>query len=102
MKGYKTSKDYTRLKEIVETGQDVVCFVTWDFDFLNREKHEPWWVTDVCYCRYFPNENPKYIKYSFSSRGHGFGDYWPSMDEERFTFEQYCETLQIEFIEPNE
>lgn len=102
MKGYKTSKDYTHLKELVEKGQDVVCFVTWDFDFLNSEPHEPMMVTDVCYCRYFQSSNPEYTHYSFSSRGHGFGDYWPSMDDGRMTFEDLCGTLFLEYIEPNE
>ena len=101
MNGYKTSKDYKRLKELVESGIDVVCFVTWDFDCLNREEHEPMWVTDVCYCRYHNCENPEYIRYSFTSRGMCFCDYWPSMDEGE-TFEQFCESNRIEFIEPTE
>lgn len=103
MKGYKTSTDYTHLKELVESGQDVVCFVTWDFDKRNKDpNHEPWWVTDVCYCRYFPNQNKDYVRYSFSSRGMIFDDYWPSMDEGKYTFEDCCKANKIEFIEPNE
>lgn len=102
MNGYKTSKDYKRLKELVESGIDVVCFVTWDFDCLKREEHEPMWVTDVCYCRYLSCSDPQYTRYMFVSRGHGFGDYWPSMDEEKYTFEEYCEANRIEFIEPTE
>jgi len=102
MKGYKTSRDYKKLKELVEKGQDVVCFITWDFDKRNEKPHEPMWTTDVCYCRYFPNSNPRYIKYSFMSRGMCFDDYWPSMDEGKFTFEDICERNKLEFIIPNE
>ena len=102
MKGYKTSRDYKKLKELVEKGQDVVCFITWDFDKYNKKPHEPMWTTDVCYCRYFPSENPRYSRYAFMSRGMTFGDYWPSMDEGKYTFEEYCKSLMIEFIMPNE
>ena len=41
MKGYKTSKDYKHLKELVETGLDVVCFVTWDFDCFHMNLGGP-------------------------------------------------------------
>ena len=103
MKGYKTSRNYTHLKELVEKGQDVVCFVTWDFDFRDKDpNHTPMWVTDVCYCRYHQCSDPKYIRYTFSSRGMGFGDYWPSMDEIKYSFEEFCEANRIEFIEPTE
>ena len=32
MNGYKTSKDYKRLKELVDNGYRVVCFTTYDWD----------------------------------------------------------------------
>lgn len=100
MNGYKTSKDYKRLKELVESGIDIVCFTTYDFDQHNREPHEPMWTTDVCRCRYFPSDNPEYTRYSFSVRGLCYGDYWVKMDN--YTFEDLCESLKIEFIEPTE
>lgn len=100
MNGYQTSKDYKHLKELVETELDVVCFVTWDFNYFNREPHEPLWTTDVCICRYFPSENPECVKYAFQVRGHCFGDYWAGLD--RYTFEELCEELKVEYIEPTE
>ena len=102
MKGYKTSRDYNKLKRLVEMGQDVVCFTTWDFDKYNSKPHEPMWTTDVCYCRYFPNANPDYVRYAFLARGITFGDYWPRMDEGKQSFEDLCKEMKIEYIEPNE
>ena len=101
MKGYKTSKDYKHLKELVESGKEVVCFVTWNFNLRSNDEW-PMIVTDICLAKYFPNENKKYVRYSFSSRGHIFGDYWPDMDEIKYTFEDLCEMLSVEYIEPTE
>ena len=45
-------------------------------------------------------ENPEYVKYAFQVRGHCFGDYWSRMD--KYTFEELCEELKVEYIEPTE
>lgn len=99
MNGYKTSKDYTHLKDLLDQGKEVVCFVTWNFNIWRKEE-EPLWVTDVCIGKVLSPDSPEYKHYSFSSRGQGFGDYWPSLH--KFKFEDECESLKLEYIEPNE
>lgn len=98
MINYKTSKDYTHLKDLCDNGKEVICFVTWDF---NRGMGEKMPTTDICTLKVLSPNSPKYKHYSFLVRGHEFGDYWPSIDD-RFTFEELCEHLKVEYIEPNE
>lgn len=94
---YKTSKDYKHLKELLEEGHHVVCFVTYDFNYLEKDSKDytPLVTTDVCVARYYDKSK----SYDFSVRGLGYGDYNPAFH--KFTFEKLCESLKIEFIEPN-
>ena len=98
---YRTSKDYTHLKELLDSGQRVVCFVEW----VGPSKGV---YTDMCYACLENPDSPEYRHYAFKVRGFGYGDYWPQihkdhMDEkyENFTFEEYCESLKLEYIEPD-
>ena len=101
MKGYKTSKDYKRLKELLDKGYEVVCFTTYDFLQYDREPHEPLMTTDVCTAKLLDKGN-KYERYSVSCRGTGFIDYWLHGFEHGYTFEELLEKNNIEFIEPEE
>ena len=88
MNGYKTSKDYKRLKELVDNGYRVVCFTTYDWD-------EGYDVTDICCADQYDG------RYRLSARGIEYGAYWKGM--KRFeSFENMCEHCRIEFIEPTE
>lgn len=92
---YETSRDYKRLKELLDAGKEVVCFTTYDFFRHNREEHEPYMTTDVCYAVKRTNGT-----YDFSVRGTGYGDYDPSFH--KFSFEDFCEKrLDLEFIDIN-
>lgn len=93
---YKTSKDYKRLKELLDKGYEVVCFTTYDFRWLEREEHEPMWTTDVCVAR--KDDDPE--RYYFFVRGCEFTSYWPGM-RRYASFEEACEDSKIEFVEPN-
>lgn len=98
MKGYKTIKDYKKLKELLLAGKEIVCFVTWNFHL--HYNSEPHMVTDICMAKYMDNENEDYKHFMIMSRGHVFLEHYPTL--ERVTFEEACEQLQVEFIEPNE
>ena len=89
---YKTSKDYTHLKELLDNGQQVVCFVEWVAPSKNV-------FTDICKACVLSPNSPEYRHYSFSARGIGYGDYWPQIDD--WSFEEHCESLKLEYIEPN-
>lgn len=98
---YKTSKDYKRLKELLDKGYEVVCFTTYDFRYLEPKGHEPLMTTDVCTAKLIECENKEYDMYSISSRGRGVLHYWPNSSLEQGSFEEACASERIEFIEPN-
>lgn len=87
MKGYKTSKDYKHLKELLDNGYQVVCFCTYDVN-------KGYYVTDVCKATCYDG------RYQISARGIEYGAYWPKMHRYK-SFEDMCENRNIEFIEPN-
>ncbi len=88
MKGYKTSKDYKRLKELLDAGYEVVCFTTYDFGDGD-------YVTDICKAINYGD------RYQISARGIEYTSYWPGMY--RFSsFEDACKNSDIEFIDINE
>jgi hypothetical protein len=82
-KGYKTSKDYEHLKELLDDGFDVICFSDCDGcrDVCHAYKDEDW--------------------YRVTSRGIEYNVYWPDMHRYS-SFEEMCKDSNIEFIEPVE
>ena len=89
---YKTSRDYKRLRELLDNGYDVVCMTTYNY-FRPSKDMEPYMVTDVCIARKIRG------CYDFSSRGQGYGEYDPNFH--KFTFEDFCrKCLDLEYIEP--
>ena len=93
---YKTSRDYKRLKELLERGCQVVCFVTYDCNEnrKGREDYHELIMTDICYGSY---ENGWY---HFMARGIEYATYWSEMRRYK-SFEEMCEKNNIEYIEPD-
>ena len=98
MKGYKTSRDYKRLKELLDQGYDVVCFCTYDFNenWKDKEGYHEMIVTDICRAR-----RTRDNWYHIGARGLEYGTYWEDMNRYD-SFEKMCENINIEFIEPTE
>ena len=94
MKGYKTSKDYKRLKELLDKGYEVVCFTTYDFNKHNPG-HKTLMTTDICKGMLLGGW------YHFSARGIEYCTYWPEMNRYA-SFDDMCKNNNIEFIEPTE
>ena len=71
LKCYKLSKDYTRLKELLDKGYQVVCIVDYDFNCWDRGKpdYKPMMTRDICVARYFDSDNENYKYYGFGVRG---------------------------------
>ena len=88
MIGYKTSKDYSRLKELLDKGYDVVCLSTYDFNVGDE-------VTDVCKATKYDGI------YSISARGIEYTTYWPGMHRYK-SFEEACRESNIEFFDITE
>ena len=99
---YKTSRDYKRLRELLDAGYEVVCFTTYDFNRYNRNEpdYQPMMTTDVCRAKLLKGSTSKYDRYVIGVRGCVFVDYWINDDVKRWTFEEECEAEKIEFIEP--
>ena len=83
---YVISKDYTHLKELIDKGVTVICFVdvgiseTWEYVFQHIA------------LAYKNN-----LFYEIASQGISYITWY---DELPFTFEQLCEENNVEFIEP--
>ena len=99
MEGYKTSKDYKHLVELLEAGKEVVCFVTYNIRQWHPEE-TPIMVTDVCRAKLIKGNDPEYRHYLVGVRGHVFIEWWNDTIE-KFTFEELCEAESLEYIEPD-
>lgn len=103
MRGYKTSKDYKRLKELLDNGYEVVCFTTYDFRQYDREPNEPLMTTDICRAKFIKSETSEICDmYIIGVRGCNYINYWPNGGMHSYSFEDICKQEQIEFIEPDE
>lgn len=81
---YKTSKDYKRLKELIDEGKEIICLAT---SCSPRFK-------DVCVAKNYDN----YI-YVVSSRGIEFTSFrYPATE---YLFKAKMREINLEFIEPN-
>jgi hypothetical protein len=85
---YKTSKDYARLKELLDAGYYIVCFIRYDAS-------DTMTFHDICLARRIDSGD---VGYEFSSRGISYLTYFPKYHN--FTFEEICKTDGVEFIEP--
>ena len=89
---YKTSRDMKRLKELLDQGYNVVCFIT--VDMVKSDKK----ITTVCVAKYY--EAGEYSFYIFCCAGTVFIQYWTHGIDYKYTFEELLETRDIQFIEP--
>lgn len=91
---YKLSRDYARLKTLVDSGWLVICFV----DYIYGEKRK---MRDACTLYLLKSEENKlYDNYMFSVRGCCYGNLYPNDKTWGETFEHFCEWLNVEFIDP--
>ena len=101
MVNYKTSRDYKRLKELLDAGNEVVCFTTYDFNWARRNfpGYKPLMTTDICRAKFIKGSvSGQEDRYIIGVRGCVFLEYWKNLY--KWTFEEACESAQIEFIEP--
>lgn len=84
-KAYKTSKDYARLKELLDAGYYIVCFIRYDAS-------DTMTFHDICLARRFED-----VGYEFSSRGISYLSIYEEWGDK---FNELCEDSGVEFVNP--
>ena len=82
---YKTSKDYARLKELLDAGYYVVCFIHYD---PQGTKYK---FQDICIAE------KRKDGYEFFARGNGYLSIYEEWGDK---FKELCEDSGVEFVEP--
>ena len=89
---YKVSKDYPRLKQLLDSGHWVACWVTHDYGHI---------VTDIALANHRGAEG--YEQYSVSCRGTVFDDAFPQWLEnytEEYLYNSWAK-MNLQFIDPD-
>lgn len=93
--GYPLSRDYTRLKECLDKGMMVVCFVNY--------KIEIGIVKEVCCAFYDERKDPDFSRYTFKAGGKEYTAWNPTMVglQKGYpkTFEEMMALYDVEFID---
>ena len=93
---YKVSKDYPRLKQLLDSGNWVVCWVT--YDYIRGKGHM---VTDIAQAEHCGKG--KCECYSVSCRGVRFDDVFPQRIKnytEEYLYSSW-EKMNLQFIDPD-
>lgn len=94
---YKVSKDYPRLKQLLNEGHKVVCWVTYDWSQGNG-----YMVTDIAEAKRIGEG--EYMHYMISVRGYCFFEVFPNWVELDYTDEWMFEGWKsdnLQFIDPD-
>lgn len=85
---YKWSRDYSRLKAMLDDGFEVICWI--DYEFTSSEHR----YRDLCYCRKHPEGT-----YRFTVSGLEYGDICAKDLYSDDAFAEICSKWNIEFID---
>lgn len=94
---YKVSKDYPRLKQLLDEGHKVVCWVT--YDWSQGDGHM---VTDIAEAKRLGVY--EYMSYKIGVWGYCFWNTSPNWEEVNHTYEgmyKEWEGLNLQFIDPD-
>lgn len=92
---YKVSKDYPRLKQLLDSGHWVACWVT--YDWSRGDGHM---VTDIAQAKHHGVEG--YEQYSVSCRGMGMTVFpqWIDNYTDEYLYESWKD-MNLQFIDPD-
>jgi hypothetical protein len=85
---HKTSKDYTRLFELLRKGYEIICYV--DYNFVGSTSKP---CRDICRARMSGN------RFSFGARGIEYGCYRRQSAKDKNLFFEDCRRMNLEFID---
>lgn len=94
---YKVSKDYPRLKQLLDEGHKIVCWVTWNWSHCNNNM-----VTDIAEAKRLGEG--EYLKYMISVRGTCFFEAHPNWEEFKLNDEWMYNLWKgdnLQFIDPD-
>jgi len=94
---YKWSRDYDRLRKLLDDGYEIICLA--DYDFFRDGKHPM--ERDICRARKHIATNPEYTAYRISSRGVGYVVY-PMWEAKFTTFDNCMRQANVEFLDIEE
>lgn len=95
--GYKWSRDYKRLKQLLDNGYEVVCLA--DYNYGDGDV-----ARDICTGRLILGSTEEYDHYTFSCRGIAYCELYPSWYKdqnmtEEVMFKKAVSGANIEFID---
>ena len=93
---YKVSKDYPRLKQLLDSGHWVACWVTYEWSHSDG-----YMVTDIAQAKHCGKE--EYECYSVTCRSTGFDHVFPSSFDfysEENLYKSW-EKMNLQFIDPD-
>ena len=89
---YRLSRDYRRLRALLDEGVLIVCFADHKADGILYR--------DVCQAWYSQRRKPAFSRYVFMARGIEYCGWNPSVSQ--VSFEEMMERHGIEFIDPDD
>ena len=89
--GYKWSRDYRRLKELLDAGYEVVCMA--DYVYFNKTQDR-----EICLARKQVFSKSEYTRYAFLTMGVTYFDF-PIWREKQCSFEGWASKRNLEFID---
>ncbi len=88
---YAFSKDYKRLRELLDKGYSIICYA--DYNWSDGDV-----LRDICEARKRPDSEGD--SYGIGARGISYVDYFPFHTKKYGeSFEQHCQSANIEFID---
>lgn len=89
--GYKWSRDYKRLKELLDAGYEVVCMA--DYKYTDGTKDR-----DICRARKIVSSKPEYTRYYVSARGITYLGHSIWREKQR-SFGEWCNKINLKFMD---
>lgn len=88
---YQWSRDYKRLRELLDDGHEVVCIA--DYEYTDGTKDR-----DICRARKIVCSNSDFKRYTVAARGIIYVDF-PHWQKEYNSFEESLKEANLEFID---
>jgi len=86
---YRWSRNYSRLKVMLDDGFEVICRIDFEFTSFSENRYR-----DLCYCRKYPEGT-----YRFTVRGLEYSNIRPNDLYSDDAFTEICSKWNVEFLD---